>query len=247
MWDILANQNPSSEEDEPFLDANETIEEEDAIPESYTPPANHGGESDALCRYPQLNFVTKNAFMLGSPISVFLKIRNQEQSLAADFYLKGCRCVFNIFHPYDPVAYRIEPLLERRNADIGPRIMHHWNGGFRVQYQTKRIWKRIVDETLKTQQSVAEAVEGYMTGMGLLDAYTFEDDECDAYETVLRPVCGALNQGRRIDYMLQEKEIENANEYVSALAAHSSYWIEKDVSLFIARQIVRSTVERKLA
>lgn len=39
------------------------------------------------------------------------------------------------------------------------------------------------------------------------------------------------------------QEIENANEYVAALAAHSSYWIEKDLSLFIAHQIYRSNLE----
>ena len=39
--------------------------------------------------------------------------------------------------------------------------------------------------------------------------------------------------------MLQEKEIENANEYVFALSAHSSYWTQKDLSLFIARQVFR--------
>jgi hypothetical protein len=44
--------------------------------------------------------------------------------------------------------------------------------------------------------------------------------------------------------MLQEKEIENANEYVAALAAHSSYWTEKDLSLFIARQIFMSAMEQ---
>lgn len=46
--------------------------------------------------------------------------------------------------------------------------------------------------------------------------------------------------------MLQEREIEHANEYVAALAAHSSYWVEKDLSLFIARQIYLSNLERAI-
>ena len=46
--------------------------------------------------------------------------------------------------------------------------------------------------------------------------------------------------------MLQEREIEHANEYVAALAAHSSYWVEKDLSLFIARQIHLSNLERAI-
>jgi hypothetical protein len=55
---------------------------------------------------------------------------------------------------------------------------------------------------------------------------------------------GSLNGGRRIDYMLQEKEIDRANEYVAALAAHSCYWLEKDLSLFIANEINSNNVER---
>jgi hypothetical protein len=53
--------------------------------------------------YPQLNFAVDNAFMLGSPIAVFLMMRNQREPLRQDFSLKGCSRVFNIFHPYDPV------------------------------------------------------------------------------------------------------------------------------------------------
>jgi hypothetical protein len=50
--------------------------------------------------------------MLGSSLAVILMIRNQRKPLSADFTLNGCSRVFNIFHPYDPVAYRIEPLLD---------------------------------------------------------------------------------------------------------------------------------------
>ena len=124
--------------------------------------------------------------------------------------------------------------------------MTHWNGGFRVHYQTKRLWKKFIDSTWKTQQDVVEAFEASMAAMGLIDsAVAYVDDDMSSSDfsadsRANRVVSGALNQGRRIDYMLQEKEIENANEYVAALAAHSSYWIEKDLSLFIARQVCLS-------
>jgi hypothetical protein len=202
---------------------------------------------------PKLRFAVDNFFLLGSPVAVFLMIRNQRKPLCENYFLSGCNRVFNIFHPYDPVAYRVEPCIDPRNADFEPTIMKHWNGGFRVQYQTKRLWKKFVDSTWKTQQSVVEAFEASMAGMGLLDATTdtFNDDDTSASEissddnrSTANVIAGKLNQGRRIDYMLQEKEIETANEYVAALAAHSSYWIEKDLSLFVARQIYLSTLEQ---
>ena len=35
---------------------------------------------------------------------------------------------------------------------------------------------------------------------------------------------GQLNQGRRIDYVLQEKPIESFNDYLFALGSHACYW-----------------------
>ena len=198
--------------------------------------------------YPQLKFEVQNFFMIGSPVAVFLMIRNQHMPLSEDFSLPGCSRVFNIFHPYDPAAYRIEPLIDPQNSDVEPIIITHWKGGFRVQYQTKFMLRKLADKTKKTQKDVMEAVEARMLGMGLLDS-TFDDlveeDRNGSDDNSLQVVhCGSLNHGHRIDFMLQEKEIENANEYVFALAAHSSYWNEKDLSLFVARQIFQTGNEK---
>ena len=210
-------------------------------------------KEEALPDYPQLDFNVDNAFMLGSPIAVFLMIRNQRNPLPLEFKLPGCSQIFNIFHPLDPVAYRIEPLLEPRNAQIEPKIMTHWHGGFRFQYQTKLLWKKIVEETVKTQENVVASLESGMSALGLLDGSDEDendvDDEYEMDESNEAPhsvVTGNLNRGQRIDYMLQEKEIEslNVSEYVAALAAHSCYWLEKDLSLFISRQICLRSLER---
>jgi hypothetical protein len=111
-----------------------------------------------------------------------------------------------------------------------------------------------VDRTLKTQENVIEKLESSMAALGLLDNASFglEDDEDDSESEMSssvdnradQVVTGNLNRGQRIDYMLQEKEIEAANEYVAALAAHSCYWFEKDLSLFLARQICLRDLER---
>jgi hypothetical protein len=243
-WDILGNQNIEVETiiEEPISSIPDvpsygTIESaygssrsEDDNPELTQPEL----PPPVTSSYPQLEFNVDNFFLLGSPVAVFLMIRNQQQPLTADFFLRGCDRVFNIFHPYDPIAYRIEPCISPRNADFEPTIMKHWNGGFRVQYQTKRLWRKLVDTTFKTQQSVVEAFEESMAKLGLLD--TSAGLPVDNASRGNYIGCGQLNRGRRIDYMVQEHEVETASEYVSALGAHSSYWIERDLSLFFARQ-----------
>eukprot|EP00977_Amphora_coffeiformis_P014503 scaffold4063_cov178-Amphora_coffeaeformis.AAC.5 len=191
--------------------------EHDMEPELFVPTATPNEvQTTTMHRhqfaYPQLDFEVDNFFLLGSPLAVFLMIRNQQQPLREDYYLRGCQRVFNIFHPYDPVAYRIEPCLDPRNADFEPTIMSHWNGGFRVQYHTKRLWRKLVDTTYRTQQNVVEAFEASMAAMGLLDttsealtADDEEDDEMSASESSESRsnyiMTGQLNQGRRIDYV----------------------------------------------
>ena len=266
-WDILANQEDKTGTrrgipDVPSLDSLDTTTgyfspatEKSYVygyaPELTTPPQQPTSLIQGASTFPQLEFSVDNFFLLGSPVAVFLMIRDQRKPLSEDYFLPGCKRVFNIFHPYDPVAYRVEPCIDPRNADFEPSIMKHWNGGFRVQYQTKRLWRQLVDRTWKTQQNVVEAFEASMAKMGLIDSSipTTSDDELSSSDVsssdsrLNRVVTGTLNQGRRIDYMLQEREMENVSEYVFALAAHSSYWIEKDMSLFIARQIYLSTLE----
>lgn len=121
-----------------------------------------------------------------------------------------------------------------------------------MQYQTKRLWRKLVQTTMETQQNLVNAIEAVIRGTGLLDSHGDDHVEGEADDTaseagypydqdrLAHVVTGNLNQGKRIDYMLQEKEIETANEYVAALAAHSCYWIEKDLSLFVARQLYLS-------
>jgi len=240
-WDILSRQVSDIEKE-----SESTVLLDDILPNS---TASYQGKPEDVI-YPKLDFRVSNAFMIGSPLAVFLMMRGQP--ITQDYCLPGCSRVFNIFHPYDPVAYRIEPLLSRDNALAEPKIITHWKGGFRVQYQTKLLWRMIIDETKRTQKSVAKAVEAGIEGIGLLDK-TVDDlmeEEDDDESSILSEdssfqiVCvGNLNEGKRLDYMLQEKEIENANEYLSALAAHGSYWGERDLSLFIARQIFRSNVD----
>jgi len=46
-----------------------------------------------------------------------------------------------------------------------------------------------------------------------------------------------MNEGGRVDYVLQSSKVEVANEYISALKAHSSYWSHPDVAAFVVKEI----------
>ena len=58
----------------------------------------------------QLNFELENFFLLGSPLGMFVSIYNKENYVRAR--LPTVKNFFNLYHPSDLVAYRIEPLLK---------------------------------------------------------------------------------------------------------------------------------------
>jgi hypothetical protein len=64
--------------------------------------------------YSKLEFKPDYFFALGSPIGAVLVFRNQNPAL----YRPDDSIVFeNIFHPFDPLAYRFEPLLNEKYTD----------------------------------------------------------------------------------------------------------------------------------
>ena len=57
----------------------------------------------------QLGFEIENYFLFGSPLGLFISIYNDEDFIKDR--LPTCRHFYNIYHPSDPVAYRVEPLF----------------------------------------------------------------------------------------------------------------------------------------
>ncbi|XP_061437114.1 phospholipase DDHD1-like isoform X4 [Lethenteron reissneri] len=78
----------------------------------------------------RLQFQVENFFCMGSPLAVFLALRGvRPGSSGSPHHIlpnSVCRRLFNIFHPTDPVAYRLEPLILRHYSAIQP-VQIHWS------------------------------------------------------------------------------------------------------------------------
>ncbi|XP_028250659.1 phospholipase DDHD1 isoform X2 [Parambassis ranga] len=78
---------------------------------------------------PALKFKVENFFCMGSPLAVFLALRGIRPgtSCQQDHILPTSICsrLFNVFHPTDPVAYRLEPLILKHYSNIAP-VQIHW-------------------------------------------------------------------------------------------------------------------------
>ncbi|XP_063963436.1 phospholipase DDHD2-like [Lytechinus pictus] len=94
------------------------------------------GVGQPFVNYPQLDFNPACFFALGSPIGMFLTIRGVGR-VGENYRLPTCPFMFNVFHPFDPVAYRIEPLIHPTLADIKPVLMPHHKGRKRLHLELR--------------------------------------------------------------------------------------------------------------
>ena len=72
-----------------------------------------------------------NTFIFMFVIGMFVAVRGID-TLGADFRLPTCPGFFNIFHPFDPVAYRIEPLVNTQLMSLKPVLIPHHKGRKRM-------------------------------------------------------------------------------------------------------------------
>ncbi|KAK7103636.1 hypothetical protein V1264_018501 [Littorina saxatilis] len=85
-----------------------------------------------------LPFELENLFCFGSPLAVFLALRGirPQGTGSTEHFLppNTCKRLFNIYHPSDPVAYRLEPLVLKHYATIMPLPIHYHNSPKRPPY-----------------------------------------------------------------------------------------------------------------
>lgn len=165
--------------------------------------------------------------------------------LGLDFKLPTCEGFFNIFHPYDPVAYRIEALVNGDLQNLRPVLIPHHKGRKRMHLELKetmlRVGSDLKQKVLDTFRNTMDAVFS-ITSVNRPDPKAIEHEvekviqdqlkfetstnvssgDLDMGETDL-PL-GKLNNSRRIDYVLQEAPLEFFNEYLFALTSHVCYW-----------------------
>ncbi|XP_035519218.1 SEC23-interacting protein [Morone saxatilis] len=214
--------------------------------------------------YHALDFEPVNFFALGSPIGMFLTVRGLEK-IEETYQLPTCKGFFNIYHPLDPVAYRIEPMI-LPDLDLKPVLIPHHKGRKRLHLELKESLTRMGSDlkhgfisSLKSAwQTLNEFARAHTTSAQLqaelaIVANQIEEQEKQAREEHKiaespepqreeepQVKIGMLNGGNRIDYVLQEKPIESFNEYLFALQSHLCYWESEDTALLLLKEIYKS-------
>ncbi|KAI4875244.1 hypothetical protein NFI96_010712 [Prochilodus magdalenae] len=202
------------------------------------------GIGQVSINYPQLAFHPQAFFAFGSPIGMFLTVRGLKR-IDPNYSFPTCKSFYNIFHPFDPVAYRIEPMILPPDVDVPPVLMPHHKGRKRMHLELKEGLTRVGSDLLGSLRNVWQSfsqlpapalAEGGATASAAplpedMETSPVEDEERKEVKV------GSLNGGRRIDYVLQEKPIESFNEYLFAIQSHLCYWESEDTALLFLKEI----------
>ncbi|XP_043520205.1 SEC23-interacting protein-like isoform X2 [Frieseomelitta varia] len=273
LFDLLCHQKPLSDETtcENNSGTNEEQNEEDVNPcESSNQTSKRrlskkisyvvgaAGTGQPYIRYTQLHFHPCAFFAFGSPVGMFVTVRGIDM-LGEDFVLPTCPAFFNIFHPFDPVAYRVEALINPEAPKYRPMLIPHHKGRKRMHLELKEtmarvgadLKQRLLDSVRNTWNSVYQLAVFHKSDNSTLEREIDKVMEEQLQQTVsdhqtnddggAEFKVGKLNGGRRIDYVLQEAPFEYINEYIFALTSHVCYWESEDTMLMILKEIYGST------
>ncbi|KAL7124629.1 hypothetical protein ABFS83_14G061800 [Erythranthe nasuta] len=212
-------------------------------------------------RYTKLEFKVDTFFAVGSPLGVFLSLRNvrlgigkgkeywEEENINEE--MPACRQMFNIFHPFDPVAYRIEPLVCKEYMHMRPVIIPYHRGGKRlyVGFQEFREGfasrsQAFVDHLSSVKVKVLTICESRSNDEQAEESGNTQERTERSYGSVMIERLTGTENGR-IDHVLQDKTFRHP--YLSAIGSHTNYWRDSDTALFILKHLYRDIPDEPIS
>ncbi|RLN94586.1 hypothetical protein BBJ28_00013062, partial [Nothophytophthora sp. Chile5] len=94
---------------------------------------------------------------------------------------------FNIYHPYDPVAYRIEPILNPARAHSKAAIIRTFEGKLRFQYQLRNSFRAMWASLRQWRRDFEHQVLAGAHSVGLVESAASLSPLSDALVAVTQP------------------------------------------------------------
>ncbi|XP_018308594.1 phospholipase DDHD1 isoform X2 [Mycetomoellerius zeteki] len=195
-----------------------------------------------------LQFPIENLFCLGSPLSVFLALRTRTPSNRLDVMPQGlCKRFYNIFHWSDPVAYRMEPLLERGYSKIEPVLIPPYGGIDGQQIPQSPSSLNNVDPTLPPTENDDKddspvdsppnrnAEKGWSLWDLVRGGWNIREGPSSPTPDSNPSIRPGQELAQRLDYVL--RPIGLGRNYLYTVAAHTAYWNNYDVAYFVLTRL----------
>lgn len=141
----------------------------------------------------QLTFKPSALMLIGSPLGLFIPVKNWAPEMfslmrpvfsytAAAEAASGSIPILNLFHPADPVAWRIEPLLRADMSVVAPYSAQR--GAAHRLLESSTIRKRLAGDPAQRRQDIALVHE--LVNLSAPPAYSSRDAVVDLENTILR-------------------------------------------------------------
>ncbi|KAL0476483.1 rpoC2 [Acrasis kona] len=197
-----------------------------------------------------LHFETKNAFLIGSPLGLFLTLRyaatHHTDTLSDHKRLLKRTSLYHVFHPFDPVAYRIDPHLDERFSKLEPldvksvfQPQQHHSGWTR---STKEKWSSLVNMfSTKTNIEGPAQNDGWVKVTTTTIQTSVESKEKEEPKLSIQDVKAvenSLSDYQRIDHITKPDVFQQMNEYFVSGDVHLKYYSNREVAAFIVAKML---------
>ncbi|KAF2905240.1 hypothetical protein ILUMI_00964 [Ignelater luminosus] len=202
-------------------------------------PRRRSSSTSEQTNQTKFEFEVSDLFMFGSPLALVLAYRKISTTDDKNSIITrpNCHQVYNLFHPTDPVAARLEPLLSARFSILPPINVARYAKyplGDGQPYHLLEILQsnpQMFNDSLSTQPRRLSEVSIQSTVSGIIDSIPLQ-------------AVNALQQkwwgSKRMDYALYCPEgLSNFPTNALPHLFHASYWESYDVIAFILRQVAR--------
>ncbi|NXP02630.1 PITM2 protein, partial [Thinocorus orbignyianus] len=196
----------------------------------------------------KFEFEITDFFLFGSPLGLVLALRKTVIPALDIFQLRpACQQVYNLFHPADPSASRLEPLLERKFYLLPPFNIPRYqrfplgDGNSAVLADVVQSHGAVFMENASLSTPIsAPQFRGFRRASeisiasqvsGMADSYTASN---------IANIAAKWWGTKRIDYALYCPDALTAFPTVALPHLfHASYWESTDVVSFLLRQVMR--------
>ncbi|TEA41365.1 hypothetical protein DBR06_SOUSAS7910037 [Sousa chinensis] len=215
------------------------------------PSSRHSSSStmlDGAGAVGKFDFEIADLFLFGCPLGLVLALRKTVIPSLDVFQLRpACQQVYNLFHPADPSASRLEPLLERRFHALPPLSIPRYqryplgDGCSTLLADALQAHNAVFQEhaapsspgTAPTARGFRRASEISIASQvsGMAESYTASS---------IAQIAAKWWGQKRIDYALYCPDALTAFPTVALPHLfHASYWESTDVVSFLLRQVMR--------
>ncbi|XP_051973354.1 membrane-associated phosphatidylinositol transfer protein 2-like isoform X2 [Xyrauchen texanus] len=196
----------------------------------------------------KFDFEVSDFFLFGSPLGLVLALRKTVVPTLDVAHLRpACQQVYNLFHPADPSASRLEPLLEKRFHLLPPFSVPRYQR-FPLGDGQSALLADVMhshglmfsEQSNPSSPASAPAFRGTRRGSetsiasqvsGLVDSYTASN---------IANIAARWWGTKRIDFALYCPDALTAFPTVALPHLfHASYWESTDVVSFLLRQVMR--------